>query len=203
VILEGIVTTIAADGQVNVAPMGPHVPDDAEDPDPLRNFVLKPFRTSQTFRNLVAHGEGVLHVTDDVLLLAQAAVGTPDPFPHLQPAQRVRGQVLRDACRYAEFRVTSWGGNADRATLEVEVLHIGRLREFFGFNRARHAVLEAAILATRTALLPLETIEAEFARLAPLVEKTGGGRERQAFAFLCRFLERVRGGRPAAVGEQG
>jgi hypothetical protein len=191
VILEGLVTTVDADGQVNVAPMGPHVPDDAE--DPLRHFVLKPFRTSQTCRNLAAHGDGVLHVTDDVLLLAQAAVGTPDPFPPLFPAQRVRGQVLTDACRYAEFRVVSWawgaGGNADRATLEVEVLHIGRLRDFFGFNRARHAVLEAAILATRIALLPREHIEAEFARLAPLVDKTGGTRERQAFALLCRFLE--------------
>ena len=154
----------------------------------MRHFVLKPFRTSQTCLNLTAHGEGVLHVTDDVLLLAQAAVGTPDPYPPLFPAQQVRGYVLRDACRYAEFRVLSRGGNDDRATLEVEVLHIGRLRDFFGFNRGRHAVLEAAILATRTGLLSPESIEAEFARLAPLVEKTGGGRERQAFAFLCRFL---------------
>ena len=197
-ILEGIVTTVAPAGQVNVAPMGPHVPDDAE--DPLKHFILKPFRTSQTCRNLAAHGEGVLHVTDDVLLLAQAAVGTPDPFPPLMPAGRVRGFILRDACRYAEFRVTAWQGNVDRATLEVEVLHIGRLRDFFGFNRARHAVLEAAILATRTALLPLEHVEAEFARLAPLVEKTGGTRERQAFAFLRRHLEQVRQ-RPAPAGD--
>ena len=29
----------------------------------------------------------------------------------------------------------------------------GRLRDFFGFNRAKHAVIEAAILATRLSLL--------------------------------------------------
>lgn len=188
-ILEGIVTTVAPTGEVNVAPMGPHVPDDTD--DPLRQFVLKPFRTSQTCRNLLATGAGVLHVTDDVLLLAQAAVGTPDPFPALLPAGRVRGFVLRDACRYAEFRVASFQ-DSERPTFAVEVLHVGRLRDFFGFNRARHAVLEAAILATRTGLLPLEHIETEFARLAPLVDKTGGSRERQAFAFLCRHLEQVR-----------
>lgn len=185
-ILEGIVTTIGTVGEVNIAPMGPHVPDDTD--DPLRQFVLKPFRTSQTCHNLLAHGEGVLHVTDDVLLLAQAAVGTPEPFPALFPASQVRGQVLRDACRYAEFRVTSLG-SGERPTFEVEVLYIGRLRDFFGFNRARHAVLEAAILATRTALLPPEHIEAEFARLAPVVDKTGGNRERQAFALLRHHVE--------------
>ena len=142
----------------------------------------------------MAHGEGVLHVTDDVLLLAQAAVGVPDPFPALLPATHVRGRVLRDACRYSEFRVTARSGSAERPTFEVEVLHAGRLRDFFGFNRAKHAVVEAAILATRTAFLPLEQIEAEFARLAVPVEKTGGGRERQAFAFLRAFLERAGAG---------
>src|SRR5947209_14161186 len=162
--------------------MGPHVPDDAA--DPLRQFVLKPFRTSQTCRNLEAHGEGVLHVSDDVLLLAQAAVGVPDPFPALLPAARVRGLVLRDACRYAEFRVTTRTGSAERPTFEVEVVHAGRLRDFFGFNRAKHAVLEAAILATRTAFLPAAQIADEFRRLAPLVEKTGGPAERAAFALL-------------------
>src|SRR5207248_7015748 len=110
------------------------------------------------------------------------AVGVPDPFPELLPAARVRGRVLRDACRYAEFRVRARAGTAERPAFEVEVLHAGRLRDFFGFNRAKHAVLEAAILATRTALLPPEQIEAEFARLAVPVEKTGGTRERRAFA---------------------
>ena len=34
-------------------------------------------------------------------------------------------------------------------------------REFFGFNRAKHAVLEAAILATRVELLPADEILSE------------------------------------------
>jgi uncharacterized protein len=199
VILEGLVTTVSAGGEINVAPMGPHVPDDVT--DPLRHFVLKPFQTSQTYRNLTAHGEGVLHITDDVLLLAQAAVGTPDPFPALFPAATIRGQVLRDACRYAEFRVSGRQEQGPRATFEVEILRVGRLRDFFGFNRAKHAVLEAAILATRTALLPLEQIKAEFARLAVPVEKTGGPQERQAFAFLCDHLACVKQFRPTEGGE--
>lgn len=188
-ILEGIVTTLATDGTVNVAPMGPHLPDLASATafprrDPLERFVLKPFRTSRTCQNLAAHPEGVLHVTDDVLLLAQAAVGVPDPAPPLLPATHVRGQVLASACRYAEFRVVATSGSAERPTLEVEVVHVGRLRDFFGFNRAMFAVLEAAILATRLHLLSRDHIDAEYRRLAVLVDKTGGVREKAAFALL-------------------
>ena len=62
------------------------------------------------------------------------------------------------------------------------------MREFFGFNRAMFAVVEAAILATRTAFLPAEQIAADYERLAVPVEKTGGEREREAFAFLRAYV---------------
>ena len=98
-ILEGIVTTVAEDGRVNIAPMGPQVGATMD------RFVLRPFRSAQTYRNLKTCGEGVLHVTDDVLLLAQAALGPVDPPPSLMPASRIRGFVLQNSCRYYEFRV--------------------------------------------------------------------------------------------------
>src|SRR5262245_28573845 len=101
-VLEGLVTTCDAAGAPHLAPMGPHVAG----PDFAR-FTLRPFATSQTYRNLCAHGEGVLHVTDDVLLLARAALGPVEPPPPYRPATRVRGWVLRDACRAYEFRVDS------------------------------------------------------------------------------------------------
>lgn len=191
-ILEGLVTTIAPDGTVNIAPMGPVVTPD------LTRFVLRPYRTSQTYRNLKAHGEGVLHVTDDVLLMARAALG-PVTAP-LRPAQRVRGWVLSEACRYFEFRVLSLDDRDERTRIEAEVLLAGRQRDFFGFNRAKHAVLEAAILATRTAFLPLDEIESEFRRLAVLVDKTGGDPERQAFTVLAKHVARERQARSQLSG---
>jgi hypothetical protein len=184
-ILEGIVTTVGLDGAVNVAPMGPRV--DAS----MTRLELRPFRTARTFSNLRAHGEGVLHVTDDVLLLARAAVGALDPQPAMIAARSVSGWVLSDVCRYYEFRVLRCDERTERVTFEAEVVHSARLRDFFGFNRAKHAVLEAAILATRTAFLPANEIAAEFSRLAPLVQKTGGQREREAFAFLERYIRDV------------
>lgn len=188
-ILEGIVTTISAAGEINIAPMGPRV--DAG----MRQLRLRPFKTAQTYRNLCAHPEGVLHVTDDVLLLARAALGELESTPSLTPARVVRGWVLSGACRFYEFRVLDIDDRQERVEIDVEVVHRERLRDFFGFNRAKHAVVEAAILATRTAFLPADEIEAEFRKLAVIVAKTGGAQEMEAFAFLQAHLGREGGAR--------
>jgi uncharacterized protein len=194
VILEGIVTTLGPEDSLNVAPMGPRV-------EPaLRRFTLRPYRTSTTYRNLKARGEGVLHVTDDVLLLARAAIGAEVDVA-TRPADAVRGRVLLDACRYFEFRVVDLDDRAERTSIAAETVAEGDLRPFFGFNRGKHAVVEAAILATRTEILPLEEIQGELRRLAPLVEKTGGAAEHEAFALLDRYVAEV--ARRRGLGVEG
>ncbi|HET6880210.1 MAG TPA: DUF447 domain-containing protein, partial [Pirellulales bacterium] len=109
-ILEGIVTTLGVDGAVNVAPMGPRV-DVA-----MRKIILRPFQTSTTYHNLKRHGEGVLHVTDDVELLARAAIGHLDPLPELMPAEGVAGRRLVDTCRWYSFRVARLDDRDERTT---------------------------------------------------------------------------------------
>src|SRR4029079_2793704 len=90
------------------------------------------------------------------------ARGPVDPLPRVEGAMAVLGYYLTDACRYYEFRVTAVDDRSERVTMEAEVVHYDRLRAFVGFNRARHAVVEAAILATRTSFLPLDDVAAEF-----------------------------------------
>jgi hypothetical protein len=199
VIVEGIVTTLRADGSLNIAPMGPTV--DGR-PDWSR-LLLRPFQSSTTYRNLRDCGEGDFHVTDDVLLLAQTAIGAPlDPYPATRDSSVVRGKILEDACRYVEFRVESIDDREDRTTIVARTVGQGRIRDFFGFNRAKHAVVEAAILATRTSLLPLDSILADFQRLEIPVEKTGGPAERAAFELLHRFV-RQQGDRALAANGPG
>jgi hypothetical protein len=183
-ILEGLVTSVSAAGEINIAPMGPRV-DSA-----MRRLVLRPFPTSQTYRNLREHGEGVFHVTDDVLLLARATIGPVDPLPALMDAKHVKGHILCDTCGYYEFRVASMDTSQERVAIEVEVIHSGSLRDFFGFNRAKHAVVEAAIFASRIHILPRSEIKAEFRKLGILVDKTGGPHEQEAFALLLQYIER-------------
>ena len=185
-ILEGLVTTTGPDGAMHLAPMGPRV-----EPDWSR-ILLRPFPSSQTYRNLKAHPQGVLHVTDDVLLLAQAAIGQAPP-QGARPAERVAGFVLTGACRYYEFVVRSMDESKERVHIEAEVVHRGTLRDFFGLNRAKHAVVEAAILATRLHLLPAAEVRADYRKLRVLVEKTGGPAEDAAFDFLQRHIDRALG----------
>ncbi len=181
-ILEGLVTTANAAGELNIAPMGPIV--DAS----MSWLRLRPFQTSQTFRNLVEHPQGVLHVTDDVLTLAKAAIGKLTETPETFAATKIRGQVLRSACRWYEFEVESIDTSQQRSEILVRVVHVGHLRDFFGFNRAKHAVLEAAILATRLHLLTRDDVESQLTTLRSPVEKTAGSDELTAFQLLCDFI---------------
>lgn len=183
-ILEGIVTTLNVSGEANISPMGPLVGE------PLERLWLRPFRTSTTYQNLKRTGCGVFHVTDDVLLLAQAAVGQPDPLPRLLPASAVEGVILADACRWYAFEVESLDDSAERTSIVATIVDRGEQREFLGFNRAKHAVLEAAILATRVHLLPAGEILAEFDRLRAPVDKTGAAAEQRAFRFLVDVVNR-------------
>lgn len=177
-IIETIVTSTASEGTINFAPMGVEWQDDA--------LVLKPFLETTTFRNLSAGGAAVVNLTDDVMLFARAALSNPQ-FPSF-PAAVVRGVVLDAACSWREVEVVSVDDTPPRSRIQARVVHRGFRREFIGFNRARHAVLEATILATRTHLLPMEQIRDELARLQIIVDKTAGPREHEAMAFVTEYV---------------
>jgi hypothetical protein len=181
-LLEGIVTTLNEDGSPHIAPMGPIV--DAK----FNQLLLRPFRSSVTYQNLKRTGEGVLHVTDDVELFARAAVGQLTQIPRLMPAESIAGVIIADACRWYAFRVRSLDDRDDRTAIVADVIDRGVLRDFFGFNRAKHAVIEAAILATRLHILESEQVLNDVERLAVLVEKTGGRQEHAAFNFLRQHI---------------
>jgi len=189
-ILEGVVTTIDDSGALHAAAMGPLV--DAA--DAVRNRItrleLRPFAGSQTAAHLAARPQGVFHVTDDVLLLARLVTGTFAAPPAARPARVVRGWVLEDACRAWEFVVEAADRGADRHRLEARVVGEHAGRSFLGFNRAAHAVVEGCILVTRLHLLGAAEVLRRLADLEPLVEKTGGPREREAYDLVVARARR-------------
>ena len=174
-ILETIVSTVDRDGHPNFAPMGISLEG--------ARVLLRPFRTAVTWKNLQETGEGVVNFTDNVLLFARCAVAESAP-PHRE-ARRVRAPILEDVCYWKEFVVESRDLQEDRARFLARVVDEGRARDFAGFNRAKHAVIEATILATRLHLLGRERVVEEIGRLRPLVDKTGGAAEREAFDYLA------------------
>jgi len=177
-IVETIVTTLAADGAVNVAPMGVEWGDET--------IVLKPFLDTATYRNVTATGAAVINLTDDVRVFARAAIANP-VYPTV-PAAIVRGVVLADCCTWRELEVRSIDSSPPRSRIDAGVVHRGAHREFVGFNRAAHAVIETAIYATRLHLLAREFVDNELARLQIIVDKTAGPREREAMAILADHI---------------
>lgn len=182
-ILEGLVTSLNAAGEVNLAPMGPIVDES------LQHLVLRPFQTSTTYQNLKQRPYGVFHVVDNVLLIAQAALHRLDTVPETFPAEKIEGRVLKDCCRWYEFEITTCDDSSDRTRLEANIIHSGRLRDMLGFNRAKHAVLEATILATRLHLIPEAEVRSQLAALASPVEKTAGPQERDGFDLVRDVVE--------------
>jgi hypothetical protein len=178
VIVETIVTTMDPEGAINFAPMGVEWGEET--------IVLKPFLETTTFRNVSATGTAVVNLTDDAMLFAQGAISSPQ-FRSL-PASVIRGAVLEAACSWRELEVVKIDASPPRSRIDARVVHRGVRREFIGFNRARHAILEAAILATRTHLLPAEQIREEYARLQIIVDKTAGPRESEAMALLTQYV---------------
>lgn len=177
-IIEGIVTTRNADGTTNVAPMGPRVDANGE-------LLLRPFSSSQTYKNLRARGEGVFHVTDDVLLIARAAIEPVSPL--LCECGGVAVPRLADCVRWQSFRVESadW---SERAEIRTATVASESVRDWVGLNRAKHAVIEATILATRVHLIARDEIIRQMQALRPLIEKTAGEAEVAAFELIETYI---------------
>ncbi len=186
-ILDGLLTTCDSDGRPHLAAMGATVDDSgAGVGDTLQ---LRPFQGSATLENLRRTGQAVFHITDDAEQLARAAIGKLEPLPELRRAEAIDGFIVAGACRWFALRVTELNDLSPRVRVQMQVVDRGRLRDFFGFNRAKHAVVETAILATRLHLLPEDEIRRRLGGLRPLVEKTAGCRERVAMERLERYIE--------------
>jgi len=188
-ILESIATTVDEGGAVNIAPLGPIVLS----PDPKErfpSFLLRPYEGSRTCDNLLANGKAVIHVTDDVLLLAKTAVGHVSAEGLVCQAEggSPHHQRLHDCHRWFAVEVTQYAGAPPRHEMTAKCIAEGVQRPFFGFNRAKHAVIEAAILATRIDLVDATTIQQSIEALRTPVEKTAGLAEAEAFELIVEFV---------------
>jgi hypothetical protein len=181
-ILEGIVTTLNGDSSTNISPMGPIVDQE------MHEIVLRPFQSSTTYQNLKRTGQGIFHVTDDALLIARAAINRLDQVPALRNISGVETPILADACRWFAFEVSDLDDGEPRTTIRCRVVRQESQRAFFGFNRAKHAVLEVAILATRIHILDHAEIRRELEKYRVIVDKTAGPAELAALDLLEEYI---------------
>jgi hypothetical protein len=181
-LIETVVTTTGSDGVVNCAAMGVRWGEE--------ELVFWPFDATRTLKNLRFRGEAVVHLTDDVLLFVQAALGHPRPA--MRAATVIAGSVIEDASSWREVVVTDITPGEDgmaRSRVHTRVVATGTgTRQPLGLCRARHAAVEASIFASRLRWLGGDRVWAELARLQELVDKTAGPRERAAMAYVRRYV---------------
>lgn len=189
-IVETIVTTMAADGTGHIAPFG--ITEDE------RGLTIAPFRPSTTLDNLQATRCAVINLTDDVRVFAGSLTGRRD-WP-TRAATVVAGRVLEGALAHREVTVAPIDDDPTRPRFRLTVVHEETRAPFRGFNRAQAAVIELAILVSRLHMLPPEKVESEIAYLSIAVGKTSGPREREAWDWLMKRVADYKAGNVKAAG---
>ena len=177
-IQEVIVTTVDGGGQAHIAPMGIRQRGEL--------ILVAPFRPSRTLDNLVQTRCAAINFTDDVRLFAGCLTGRRD-WP-LVPSQRIAAPRLAESLAHCEVELAEIQEDPVRPQLLCRPVFEANHRPFQGFNRARAAVLELAILASRLDMLPPDKIAREIAYLRIAIDKTAGPKELEAWGWL---MERV------------
>ena len=115
---------------------------------------------------------------------------TAEQFDELTAAQfhTEFGWVLDLSCRWIALNIVQWDVSTPRAIADCSQGQMEEKRPFWGWNRARHSIVELAILASRVHMLDRSLIEVELNRHQIIVEKTAGPREIAAWELLNKHL---------------
>lgn len=177
-IIEGLITCapLVTQSQPHVAALGPVV-----NPQ-LTEWTLRPFQSSKIYGLLRGNSRCVFHTLDDALPVVQLVLGQT---PELSFSQIGSGAwVIDQACRWFELEIEAWNISGPRTEATARLVQQADLRPFWGWNRAKHALLEAAILISRAQLMQPEELRQQLSSLRSPVEKTAGPRETQAWSLI-------------------
>jgi hypothetical protein len=190
-IRETIITTADKSGKVHIAPLGIIAEKDG--------WVIAPFRPSVTLDNLAEVPFAVANYTDDVRIFAGCLTGRRD-WPTV-PVEGFPVPRIAAALAHSVLQVKSISDDSTRPRHFCLVVQEETHAPFTGFNRARAAVLELAILVSRLNMLPREKIDAEIAYLSIAMEKTAGPDEKEAWGWLMQKVTEHFAGEKASGGE--
>lgn len=173
-IYESVIITRNEDGTNRIAPLGYQEIDGF--------IVLSPFRPSTTLANLERTKQAVINLTDNVGVIAGCLTGHYD-WPTVE-TKKVEGARLEDTLSHLEIEVDHVEKNDVRPRFFCTIKNHENHKPFKGFNRAKSAVLEAAILTSRLHMLSKEKIDAELEYLTIAIDKTAGPQELEAWGWL-------------------
>lgn len=173
-IVETIITTMSAKGEMHAAPLGL-----IEEGD---RWIIGPFKPSRTLDNLRANPTFTASHTDDVRVIAGCVTGRRH-WP-MADASKILGGRLADCVSHWELKIDRIIEDDMRPRFFAKVVHQETHKGWQGYNRAQAAVIELAVLTTRLNMLPAEKIDNELKYLEIAISKTAGARELEAWGWL-------------------
>ena len=180
---ETIVTTKNIDNTIKISPLGVYI-----DRGVLR---IKPFKPSISLDNILRNKSGVINYIDDVRIFASCIVKKNIKID-LSKVDKIDCSRIKSAVSHTEFIVDQVDDNDQRPTILCKPVNEEIHRMYYGFNRAKSAVLELCILASRLGIIDDSKIQNEIKYLAIAIKKTAGENELEAWGWLNEYINNYR-----------
>jgi hypothetical protein len=177
-ILETIVSTINQKRKVNFAPFGIKKKS--------KNIIISPYIPSITLQNLRYNNCAVINYVDDASFYVNCILGKKN-FKK-KKTQIIDGFFLVNSLSYDEVVVKKIIEDSVRPSFICEVVKSVSKKKYDGHNRAKAAIIEACILASRVKLLKKKKILDELNYLSIGVEKTAGNLEKKSWEKIKNFI---------------
>jgi hypothetical protein len=177
-ILETIVSTINQKRKVNFAPFGIKKKS--------KNIIISPYIPSITLQNLRYNNCAVINYVDDASFYVNCILGKKN-FKK-KKTQIIDGFFLVNSLSYDEVVVKKIIEDSVRPSFICEVVKSVLKKKYDGHNRAKAAIIEACILASRVKLLKKKKILDELNYLSIGVEKTAGNLEKKSWEKIKNFI---------------
>jgi hypothetical protein len=100
------------------------------------------------------------------------------------------GWILKNSHRYFVLKTGEWNLSDARAIVECSISQQDTLSPFWGWNRAKHSILELSVIASRKHMISAEEIASELSRHRIVIEKTAGESELAALELLTLAMSR-------------
>ncbi len=187
---EAIVVTLDDHGKPNPAPMGIDLEDNY--------LVVRPYKTSRTYRNILRNVEASVNITNDSIVFFKALY-----FKHelkFRPARKLRVPVIDDFIDlYVEGKVDRIVDEGNRASFYLNVLDVYEGKgSRLGYSRANSALVDILIYASKIEALSglidcssLKSMYEKISDLSLLIRRLGNEIINNALNFVLMRVSTI------------
>ena len=180
---ETIVTTKNIDNTIKVSPLGIYIEKNT--------LKIRPFKPSISLENILRNKSGVINYIDDVRIFA-SCITKKNINIDFEKVNFIDCSRIDGAISHTEFVVEHIEDDDQRPTITCKPVNEEVHKIFYGLNRAKSAVLELCILASRLGIIEDKKIQDEIKYLKIAIDKTAGKNELEAWAWLNDYINTYR-----------